>query len=121
MKLNRTTALAIAAMLGSVGIAEAHPALKAASPASNAVVSSAMKEIRLSFSEKVVPVFSGVSVTDGKGQAVETGKPFTDAKNKTVLVVPLKAALRTGSYQMAWHAVAADTHRVEGKYSFRVK
>ena len=121
MMLNKTTALALAALLSSVAIAQAHPALKATAPASNGVVTPALKEIRLSFSEAVIPVFSGVNVTDGKGKVVQTGKPFSDAKNKNVLIVPLKATLRAGTYQAAWHAVAADTHRVQGRYTFRVK
>jgi|SRR6476620_1532039 methionine-rich copper-binding protein CopC len=116
-----TLALAIAGTLASAGIVQAHPALKVTAPVSNGIVGPALKEIRLSFSEPIIPAFSGVDVTDGKGGAVQTGKPFTDAKSKNVLVVPLKATLRAGRYQAAWHAVAADTHRVQGKYSFRVK
>ena len=118
---NRTLALAITLSFAAASGAYAHAGLKAATPAANGVVTPALKEIRLSFSEAVIPVFSGVDVIDAKGKAILTGKPVSDAKSKNVLVVPLKATLRPGTYQAAWHAVSADTHRVEGRYTFRVK
>ena len=118
---NKTLGIAIAIALGAAGAAHAHAGLKSATPAVNGVVSPALKEMRFTFSEPIVPAFSGVSVTDRKGHSVQTGKPVADLKNKNVLVVPLKGTLSNGTYQMVWHAVAADTHRVEGHYGFNVK
>jgi methionine-rich copper-binding protein CopC len=37
------------------------------------------------------------------------------------LVVLLSKPLAAGTYKMEWHAFAADTHRVEGTYSFTVR
>ena len=118
---NNTIGLALAIALGAGSAAHAHAGLKSATPAANGVVSPELKEMRLRFSEVVIPVFSGVDVTDAKGKAIQTGTPFNDAKYKNILVVPLKVALLPGKYQAVWHAVSADTHRVEGHYSFRVK
>ena len=117
-----TMALIVAAAMGSGTAAYAHPALKAAIPSANGVVSQKMlKEMRFTFSESVVPVFSGAKVTDLKGNAIVTAKAYSDAKNKKILVVPLKAKLAPGAYQVAWFAVASDTHRVKGNYAFTVK
>jgi len=116
-----TLALIVAATMASGTAAYAHPALKAASPSANGKVASTLKEIRLSFSETVVPVLSGAKITDLKGNAIATAKPYSDAKNKKTLVVPLKAKLTPGAYQVAWYAVASDTHRVKGNYAFTVK
>ena len=99
----------------------AHPALKTAAPSANGVAGSALKEIRLTFSESVVPVLSGAKVTDLSGKTVATAKPFSDVKNMKTLVVPLKAKLAPGAYKVAWFAVASDTHRVKGGYTFTVK
>jgi len=116
-----TMAVIMAAAMASGTAAYAHPALKTASPSANGVAGPALKEIRLSFSESVVPVLSGAKVTDLTGKPIATAKPFSDAKNKKILVVPLKAKLTPGAYKVAWFAVASDTHRVKGNYAFTVR
>ncbi len=121
MSFKITAAFVIAASMGLASAAYAHPALKSANPAANSTVSPALKEIRFGFSETVVPAFSGAKLTDRAGQVVPTGTPRVDAKNKKELVLPLKQALTEGKYQLAWYAVASDTHRVKGSYAFTVK
>ncbi|MET0238531.1 MAG: copper resistance protein CopC, partial [Sphingobium sp.] len=37
------------------------------------------------------------------------------------LTVTLPRALPVGTYKLDWHAVTADTHRIEGSYAFSVK
>ena len=106
-------AAAVMAALGSA--AQAHPILKSASPAPNSVVRVSPAEVRLTFSEAVIPAFSGVKVTDASGKPVLTGPARKDGKQ---LIVPIKTKLTQGKYQLAWHSVADDTHRVRGAYSF---
>ena len=98
----------------------AHPKLLSASPAPNAQVASPA-QIRIAFSEPVFARFSGVVLKDHQGRAVATGSPALDPADKTVLVVPVKGALVAGMYHVTWHAVAADTHRVQGEFMFAVK
>lgn len=109
---------AVGALLLSATAAAAHPKLEASDPAANGHVSVAAKEIRLDFSEAVSPAFSGAVLKNAKGQAVSTGKASVDPKDKTVLVVPLKAKLAPGDYTVEWHAVSSDTHRITGKFTF---
>ena len=120
----RKTMMIAAVLAGSMGLlaeAYAHPVLKTANPAANAIVGVGLKEIRFGFSESVIPAFSGVQITDANGKAMPLGTPHADPKDKKILVVPLKQTLAAGSYKLAWHAVAADTHRVKGQYAFKVK
>jgi methionine-rich copper-binding protein CopC len=121
MSFKRIAGFAIAASMALGSAAFAHPALKVANPAANGTVSPQLKEIRFSFSEAVVPAFSGAKLTDRTGQVIPTGTPRLDPKNKKELVLPLKQALTEGKYQLAWYAVASDTHRVKGGYAFTVK
>ena len=44
-----------------------------------------------------------------------------DPGDKKAMIVTLKAPLGAGTYKLAWHAVAGDTHRSQGSYSFTVK
>ena len=120
MSFRMITAFTIAASMGLGSAAYAHPALKSANPAANGTVTPALKEIRFSFSEAVVPAFSGAKLTDLAGHVIPLGTPHQD-KNKKALVLPLKQPLTEGSYQVAWYAVASDTHRVKGNYAFNVK
>ena len=121
MRRTMMIAVVLAGSMGLIAGAHAHPVLKTASPAANAVVDSRLKEVRFGFSENVIPAFSGVQITDAKGKTMPLGAPHVDAKDKKILVVPLKQTLAAGSYKLVWHAVAADTHRVQGQYAFKVK
>ena len=119
MLLRRTiqATLAIASIVA--GVAHAHPALEAADPGQGATVSSP-KEIRLTFTEDLVAKFSGLTVKDQSGHLVETANPSVDPSHKRQLIVPISKALPPGTYDVDWHAVSADTHRVSGHFSFKV-
>ena len=121
--LRNTTVAIVSLALGSVvaTAALAHPKLVKSEPAADAVISAAPKELRLKFNEELVPKFSSADVKDQKGQKVEIGAAAADPKDKKQLVVPLTKPLTAGIYKVEWHAVAADTHRVQGSYSFTVK
>jgi len=106
-----------AALFG--GVAYAHPQLQSTEPAAGASTA-APRQIRITFSEDVIPQFSGVELKDQAGKVIATGKAETDPTNKKILVVPVKGELAPGDYKVEWHAVSADTHRVKGSYSFSV-
>ena len=97
----------------------AHTALLGAEPAPNSSVS-APKSIKLTFSEKVVPAFSGFKVAMSDGMSVEiTTKVSSDGKTMTGMP---KGSFMPGSYKLSWHAASVeDGHRTEGSYSFKVK
>ena len=113
----RAFALVAATMFGTV--AQAHPQLQSADPAAG-VATASPKQIRITFSETVIPQFSGVELRDQAGKLIATGKSETDPSNKKILIVPVKELLAPGDYKVEWHAVSDDTHRVKGSYSFSV-
>lgn len=97
----------------------AHAALLRSDPAPNSTVS-APKSFKLTFSEKIVPAFSGFKVDMGDGMVVDvTTKVSGDGV--TMTGTP-KGSFMPGTYKLSWHAAAADDgHRTEGSYSFKVK
>ena len=113
------TALTILVSSVISGWAYAHPALEGSNPGQGATVP-APKEIRLTFSENVIPKFSGLTIKDNSGALIETAGPSTDPKDKRQLVVPIVKALPPGAYDVDWHAVSVDTHKVNGHFSFKV-
>lgn len=100
-------------------LAYAHPQLQSTEPAAG-VATASPKEIRITFSEPVIPRFSGIELKDQSGKLITTGKSETAPANRKILVVPIKEQLAPGAYNVEWHAVSDDTHRVNGNYSFSV-
>lgn len=117
----RVLGLALIALIASGGAALAHPKMLKATPAANGVVQGSPQAIRISFNEQVAAKFSGIVLKSAAGAAVKTGDATVNPADKTELVVPVSATLAPGVYSVTWHAVAEDTHRVEGAFNFTVK
>ena len=118
-------ALFAAAGLALPGAAMAHARLVSANPAANAAVARPTA-IRLTFSEVLVGPLSGIdlTMTGMPGMANHQPMPikgFRTVANGKDLVATLSRPLPAGSYELKWHAVAADQHRAEGAYAFSVR
>ncbi|WP_340265097.1 copper homeostasis periplasmic binding protein CopC [Sphingobium mellinum] len=108
-------------------VAMAHPKLLASTPAANGTVSKPTK-LSLSFSEKLMAPLSGVELTmtgmpgmaDHAPMPIKGFKTSVEGDGKT-LIVTLPRALPAGSYDLNWHIVGADQHKIAGKFSFSVK
>lgn len=120
MKMSKTLGLAAvtgaAAMLAATG-AQAHAKLVSSNPGANATVA-APKQLVLKFSEKLQPKFSGADVAM---PGMVTPAKVSFAKDGKTMIVQPTAALMAGAYTVKWHAVTADTHRMQGTYSFTVR
>lgn len=112
-------AILAGALLFAAGAASAHGKLLSASPA-QASEGAAPTEIRLAFSEAIFPNFSGVVLKDSAGHSIKTG-PMRVEGDKKVIVAPVQGLLAPGAYEVDWHVVCMDTHRMKGAYGFKVK
>jgi hypothetical protein len=120
-------AASVLAALAVPTVAAAHPKLVASNPAANATVSKPTR-ITLTYSEKMMAPLAGVDLvmTSMPGMAnhpptkVTGFKTSVGADGKT-LVVDLARPLAAGTYDLKWHAVGGDTHRIQGGFSFKVK
>ena len=119
-KMISVAAVAVFAASLFGGAAYAHPLLQSTEPAVGAAVITSPKQIRITFNENVIPQMSGVEMKDQTGKTIATGKAATDPANKKLLVVPVTEQLPPGDYNVEWHAVSDDTHRVKGNFSFSV-
>ena len=115
MMLRTFLAGALLATFASAG--SAHAFLRHADPGAGATLKAPPAKVVLAFSEKLEPVFSGVTVTNAAGRSVEAGSPTVGGN---AIVAPL-LPLGPGRYRVTWHAVSVDTHRTEGAYSFTVQ
>ncbi len=96
--------------------ASAHAFLDHAVPGVGATVSGSPAELTLTFTEDIVPAFSGVRVATETGAAVPSGKAASGPAN--TLHLRLTHALKPGAYTVTWHVVSVDTHHTQGSYKF---
>lgn len=118
-------ALATSALFASVVPAAAHPSLVSASPAANASVARPT-QIVLTFSETLVAPLSGIelTMTAMPGMANHPRMPIRGFATKIdgrTLTAKFPRALPVGTYELKWHVVAADQHRIENTYTFTVR
>ncbi len=97
----------------------AHAHLVRATPAAGGTVQAAPSEVTLRFSEKLEPKFSSVLVRDLAGKQVDKGDATVDKADRMVIRV-LLPQLEPGVYTVEWRAVSADTHKVNGNFTFKV-
>jgi methionine-rich copper-binding protein CopC len=117
----------VLAVLVFAGGAQAHTRLVSSSPAANATVAKPGR-IVLTFNERVVANFSGAELVmtampgmaDHQPMAITGFTSAMSADGKT-LTLTMRRALTPGTYQLKWHAAGADTHRMEGNFTFTVK
>ena len=118
-KIAIAAAVAGLALLGATG-AQAHAKLVSSTPAEGAAVA-APKQIVLTFSEKLQPKFSTAElVMPAMNNMAMPAKAAVGKDGKTMTLTPAKP-LASGAYVVQWRAVAADTHKMEGKLSFTVR
>lgn len=124
----RITVLAVAMAMSAITAtaARAHPRLEGAIPAANAVVTAPAK-IQLVFSETLVAQLSGLDLTMTEMPGMKMGpmkmngvRAIVGTDGKTLVATPGRP-LPPGTYKVDYHVVSADTHRIQGSYTFKVR
>jgi hypothetical protein len=122
--MNPIRTLVIAATMAAAIVASpfaaAHASLKSSNPEAGAALTTAPKEIVLTFNEKVEEAFSTIAVADGEGKPVVAEKAKVDAANPAILRLTAPA-LGAGSYTVTWAVAGHDGHRRKGDFKFTVK
>lgn len=107
-------------LLGAFGAAQAHAFLDHAQPRVGRTVKAAPKELRIWFTDDLVPAGTTVVVMDAAGKSVSAAKSAVDAKNDMLLTLALPA-LPPGRYKVVWQATCPQGHVTKGDFSFIVK
>ena len=102
----------------AAGPAAAHAFLTHAVPGVGADVAAPPANLLLSYTEGVEVAFCHVTVIDAAGHVV-SGAPQPVPGQPAEMSVPLHITA-PGLYHVEWHAVAVDTHKTEGNFSFTV-
>jgi copper transport protein len=112
---------AVAALLLGVsgGSAQAHAVLETTSPAAGAVSASSPALVRLHFGEPVEISTGSLRVLDAGGKPVQDGAPVHPGGVGSDVAVPLQR-LTDGTYLVLWRVISADSHPVDGDFTFSV-
>jgi copper resistance protein C len=117
--MTRFFAAIVVSLMGIAG-ADAHALLDHAVPSVGGTISTSPQEVRLSFSERIEPAFSGVELSTVEGQRITTPTATIDPAHNARLLLQVPP-LAPGRYKVTWHVVSADTHRIRGDYVFEIK
>jgi copper transport protein len=114
-------ALAVPALVGAVMLLGASPAfahaeLVESDPAPGAVLTKSPPTITLQFTETVRAENGGVRVFDADAGRVDRGG--VEVSGRTVRMPVPK--LDNGSYVVTWRVVSADSHPIQGAFTFQV-
>ncbi|MCM3657237.1 copper resistance protein CopC [Agromyces mediolanus] len=111
-------ALAAGAWLGLANAqsASAHDELIASSPEPGQVLDASPAEVKLTFSDDIIPVGTAIEVVDHHGEVIDSGEAVVAGPDVTAT---LPADL-SGDYQVRWRAVSSDGHVIDGTIDFGV-
>jgi len=118
-KFRRTVATLLFVFLVAAPAALAHSHPVTMTPAKDSTIS-APTEVSVIFSEDLEPKFSSLELQDSMGMVIGKTPSVLDPKDAKHLTLALPT-LAPGVYTVHWISVAADGHRLEGKYNFTVK
>lgn len=120
LRLLAAALLVLGILVAAAGTAGAHAVLENADPAPRASVSAAPKAITLTFSESVDMRDDGIRLFDDSMEQLDIGAVHHPGGKAKVVAASLPDLPR-GLYTVAWRAVSADSHPVQGAYTFGVQ
>jgi copper transport protein len=112
-------AVIASAVLGFATPAFAHAQLLGTSPSSGAVLATPPAQVVLTFGEAVQAPPTAIEVFSADGQQLHTGPAGHPPGRPDQVAASLPGSL-TGTYVVSWRVISADTHPVQGAFTFSV-
>lgn len=114
-------AIAIAGASGCyAAAAHAHAMMVKSDPARRSVVSTAPKQVRLWFSERLEAAYSSATVARLKGASLIHEPASVAPDDPKLLVIPLPP-LEPGTYEVRYRVLSVDGHVVKSSFTFTLK
>ncbi len=110
--------LVAAFVVGSAAPAFAHAVLLSTTPAGSQILLKPPTDITLRFNENVEASLGAVRLYDTTGKRIDTGA--TTKTSADVVQVPIRSKLPNGAYVVTWRVISADSHPVQGSFTFQV-
>lgn len=123
--IRRATYLLAALFLAAIGVlgtstaALAHATLVSTSPPDGSIVAKAPASVSATFDESVGVSAGSLRVYAPNGQRADNGDT-THGQLSQQITVGLLPGLGRGTYTVGWHVISADSHPVQGAFTFSV-
>jgi copper transport protein len=111
-------ALAAVLVVALASPAFAHATLETTNPAPGAVLTGTPNAITLEFSEPVTVALGGIRLYNDDGDRIATEPPTKPAAD--TVSTETRGKLAEGSYVVTWRVTSADTHPIQGAFTFQV-
>lgn len=121
----RSAYVAAAGLLAALGLlvaapaASAHASLVSSEPADGVVLARAPARVSATFDEPVGVSSDSMQVFAPDGTRVDTGATAHGSQPQEITVA-LQPGLGRGTYTVGWHVISADSHPVQGAFTFSV-
>jgi copper transport protein len=112
-------ALVVALLVVFAAPASAHATLLTTQPQNSGIYDKSPGEVMLRFNEPVEVALGGIRVYTSDRDRVVTGSPQHPDGTQSEVSVSLPK-LSKGTYVVTWRVISADSHPVEGAYTFQV-
>ena len=99
---------------------EAHALLVRTSPPKRAVLRDPPRQVELWFNERLEPSFATLTVLDGTGTPVTSGRATVGAEDRKRLTLELPI-LPPGTYTVRFRVLSVDGHVAQDSYRFSVR
>ncbi|HET7015725.1 MAG TPA: copper resistance protein CopC [Streptosporangiaceae bacterium] len=106
-------------VLAGAPAAWAHATLVTTNPADGAIVKKAPASVSATFDQPVGVSSNSLEVFAPNGNRVDSGSTTHGSKPQEI-TVKLKTGLGHGTYTVGWHVISADSHPVQGAWTFSV-
>jgi copper transport protein len=113
-------AIAAVVLVATASAASAHAVLEGTNPGPNTNVAEAPTAITLRFSEHVDAQSNGIQLLDGSSNSVDVGSTRHVAGKGNAITASV-TKLPKGLYTVVWRVVSADSHPVQGAFTFGVR
>lgn len=119
LMLPRTLGRVVGLLALTPALALAHGRLLSSTPTAGGRVTTAPRELQLTFSEPVELAVSRVQLLGADGRAIALAKPSLAEAGRTVRA-GIPTTLAAGTYTVSWRVAGRDGHPVAGKFNFTV-
>lgn len=106
-------------LLATAPAALAHATLVSTAPADGAILLKAPATVSATFDEPVGVSADSLQAFAPNGQVVNSGQT-THGRTPEQITVGLLPGLKNGTYTVGWHVISADSHPVQGAFTFSV-
>ncbi len=119
VRIGAVAAVAAVVLVMTALPAFAHASLLSVDPQPSGVYDTSPAAVTLRFSEPVEVALGGIRVFDGASHRVDVGAPHHPDGHADQVQSSLPT-LKDGTYVVTWRVTSADSHPVEGAFTFQV-